>query len=44
MFFDHFDYGSVRLSIVGGSEIITRNSINHVGSEVRRGFGLRFGE
>ena len=27
MFFDPFDLGSVRLSIVGGSAIITRNFI-----------------
>ena len=34
----------VRLSIVGGSAVITRNFINDVGSEVRRRCGLRFGE
>ena len=34
----------VRLSIVGGSAVITRNFINDVGSEVRRRFGLRFSE
>ena len=42
--FDHFDLGSVRLSIVGSSAVITRNFINDVGSEVRRRCGLRFGE
>ena len=44
MFFDPFDLGSVRLSIVGGSAVITRKFINDVGSEVRRRSGLRFGE
>ena len=44
MFFDPFDEGSVRLSIVGGSAVITINFINDVGSEVRRRCGLRFGE
>ena len=44
MFFDPFDKGSVRLSIVGGSAVITRNFINDVRSEVNRRCGLRFGE
>ena len=44
MFFNPFYKGSFRLSIVGGSAVITRNFINDVGSEVRRRCGLRFGE
>ena len=34
---------SVRLSIVGGSAVITSNFINDVGNELRRRCGLRFG-
>ena len=44
MFFDPIGKGSARMSIVGGSAVITRIFINDVGSEVRRRCGLRFGE
>ena len=44
MFFNPFDYGSVSLSILGDSAVITRNFVDAFGSELGRRCGLRFGE
>ena len=36
MIFNPFDNGSVSLSIVGGSAVITRHFVDDIGSEVGR--------
>ena len=40
----HVHQGSVSLSVVGGSAVLTRNFKDEIGSEVGRTIGLRFGE
>ena len=44
MFLNPFHLGSVSLSVVGGSTVITRNFVDDIGSEVRRRSGPGFGE